>query len=76
MKREIIVKVVIDWNDYEILFSHNKKKNQWNESTTISINNISIGEFQVHNHRDCIKFRWTFENLLKLFSSCFVIKTI
>ncbi len=37
----------------------------WNESTSISINNNTIGEFQIHKNRDCIKFRWFFEKLLK-----------
>ena len=55
----------IDWSNYLIEFSHRKKNKQWGESSTISINNITIGEFQVHNHRDCIKFRWAFENLLR-----------
>jgi hypothetical protein len=63
----------IDWSDYLIDFSHKKKNSIWNESSTISINNVTIGEFQVHNHRDCIKFRWAFENLLKQFTESFEI---
>ena len=55
-----------DWESNNIEFSHIKKNKIWNESTCISINNITIGEFQVHNHRDNIKFRWCFENLLLL----------
>ena len=53
----------IEWEKYDISFSHITKNKKWNESTTISIDNISIGEFQVHNHRDCIKFRWAFEKI-------------
>ena len=63
----------IDWNNYLIEFSHIKKNKQWNESSTISINNTSIGEFQLHKHRDCIKFRWCFEKLLKHFVKSFTI---
>lgn len=63
----------IDWSNQVIGFTHIKKNKVWNESTSISIGKISIGEFQVHNHRDCIKFRWNFEKVLDLFSSSFQI---
>ena len=63
----------INWNQYLIEFSHIKKNKQWNESSTISINNTSIGEFQLHKHRDCIKFRWCFEKLLKHFIKSFTV---
>ena len=35
----------------------------WNESNSVSYNGISLGEFQVHNNRNCFKFRFNFENL-------------
>jgi len=66
----------IDWTQYVIEFSHIKKNKVWGESSTISINNITIGEFQVHNHRDCIKFRWAFENLIEMFKTHFEIVAI
>ena len=66
----------VDWENCVFEFSHVQNNKKWNESTTIKINNISIGEFQVHNHRDCIKFRWCFENLVSMFSECFVITSI
>jgi hypothetical protein len=66
----------IDWLNKTIEFSHHKKNKAWGESSSISINNIKIGEFQVHNHRDCIKFRWAFEKLLALFSENFDITTL
>jgi hypothetical protein len=66
----------IAWENYVFEFSHVQNNKKWNESTTIKVNNISIGEFQVHNHRDCIKFRWCFENLVSMFSECFVINII
>jgi hypothetical protein len=63
----------VDWYKQTIEFSHQKKGKQWGESSTISINSVTIGEFQVHNHRDCIKFRWAFEKLLKTFPAIFKI---
>ena len=66
-------KEVINWNIYDINFSHIIKNKLWNESTSITINNNTIGEFQIHKNRDCIKFRWSFEKLLKLFSNNFEI---
>ena len=39
---------------------------EWNESTTVKYNSISIGEFQIHNNRDCVKFRFHFKNLLHI----------
>lgn len=63
----------IIWTNYEILFSHIIKNKKWNESSTIIINGITIGEFQIHNHRDCIKFRWVFEKILDLFKENFEI---
>ena len=45
------------------LFTFTKDLKNWNESTTIKYNNISIGEFQIHNNRNNIKFRYILENL-------------
>jgi len=72
----IKIKETINWINYIIQFSHIIKNKKWNESTTISINNISIGEFQIHNKRDCIKFRWNFEKLLNLFADNFEITNL
>ena len=63
----------INWTNYDISFSHIIKNKKWNESSCIVINGITIGEFQIHNHRDCIKFRWSFEKLLNLFNNNFEI---
>lgn len=38
----------------------------WNESNTLKYNGLTIGEFQVHKHRSCFKFRFHLENLLNL----------
>lgn len=69
----IVLKQEINWSNYSINFSHNIKKKLWNESSSISINGVTIGEFQVHNNRDCIKFRWAFENLLTVFGQHFTV---
>lgn len=63
----IKLKEPINWDNYNIEFSHIVKNKKWNESSSIMLDNNSIGEFQVHNHRDCIKFRWYFEKILNLF---------
>lgn len=53
-----------------ISFSHIEKNKNWNESTTVyyklNNKNISIGEFQIHNNRDNIKFRWHFDKIVEL----------
>jgi hypothetical protein len=63
----------INWTNCDITFSHIIKNKKWNESSSIIINNNTIGEFQIHNHRDCIKFRWSFEKILNLFKDNFEI---
>ena len=69
----IVYKEHINWSNSTIQFSHNIKNKLWNESSSISINGVTIGEFQVHNNRDCIKFRWCFEKLLAMFGRHFTI---
>ena len=77
-KTMLYIKMInpIIWNDYLIEFSHIIKNKVWNESSTIKMNNTTIGEFQVHNKRNCIKFRWCFERMLIVFKSNFEIITI
>lgn len=38
----------------------------WNESTTLKYDGLSIGEFQIHQKRNCIKFRFYLNKTLKL----------
>lgn len=49
-------------------FSFTRTIENWNESITLKYKNVSIGEFQIHNNRDCIKFRFYLKNLLKFLS--------
>ena len=39
---------------------------EWNESTTVKYNGITIGEFQVHNNRDNFKFRFNMAGVAEL----------
>ena len=66
----------IQWSSLVVEFSHTKKNKVWGESSCISIDGVTIGEFQVHNHRNCIKFRWAFEKLLAKWPECFEITNL
>jgi hypothetical protein len=69
----VTIKKDIEWWDFEYDFTHIINKKKWNESTTLKIGPVSIGEFQVHKHRNGVKFRWSFENLLKAFPDHFEV---
>lgn len=57
-------KKYIDWDKSNLRFTN--KLNNWKECNTLKYNNLSIGIFQIHNNRNCIKFRFYFKNLLKI----------
>jgi len=38
----------------------------WNESNTLKVGKDTLGEFQIHTNRDCIKFRFKLSTLIKL----------
>lgn len=42
---------------------------EWNESNTVKYDGQTIGEFQVHTHRSCFKFRFRLDNLLNLLTT-------
>ena len=48
------------------LLKLNKNITKWKESNILKYNNKSIGVFQMHNNRNCIKFRFYMNNLLDL----------
>ena len=50
------------WDKSKITFSRNL--GDWNESCTVKYNHYSIGEFQIHNHRNCFKFRFNLDGLI------------
>lgn len=67
----------IEWRDCRFKFTRNL--DTWNESTTLHIltpKPVTIGEFQIHNNRDGIKFRWNFEKVLNVFKDSFDIKEL
>jgi hypothetical protein len=71
-------KTPIDWSLYSLALSRSHTKGEWNESSTLQLELEdgkfkAIGEFQVHNHRSAIKFRWNLEALLALFPDNFTI---
>jgi hypothetical protein len=53
------------WEKRRFTFTKEKLEN-WNESNTVKYDELSIGEFQVHQNRNCFKFRFNFQNLLKI----------
>jgi hypothetical protein len=51
------------WEKSKITFTQSLAT--WNESCTVKYNGISIGEFQVHNNRNCFKFRFNISGLIQ-----------
>lgn len=47
-------------------FTFSQTLASWNESNTVKYRGIAIGEFQVHNNRDCLKFRFNMESVLSI----------
>ncbi|NBO22657.1 hypothetical protein EBU94_04870 [bacterium] len=42
----------------EITYSHQDRKKDWEESTTIKYKGNSVAEIQIHNNRNCVKTRF------------------
>lgn len=51
------------WEKSKISFTQSLAT--WNESCTVKYNGVSIGEFQVHNNRNCFKFRFNISGLIE-----------
>ncbi len=51
------------WEKSKISFT--QSLTTWNESCTVKYSGVSIGEFQVHNNRDCFKFRFNISGLIR-----------
>ena len=69
----------IPWYDFQYTFTHELKNKLWQESSSICIKknkgvSKSLGEFQFHRHRNCIKFRFSLTNLLEEFPQHFIIQ--
>jgi hypothetical protein len=50
------------WDASRITYT--KDLANWNESCTVKYDGVSIGEFQVHNNRNCYKFRFIAQGLV------------
>lgn len=65
--KEISKTQIMDYNWKKENFTFTRPSvEEWNESNTVKYNGISIGEFQVHNNRNCFKFRFNMKNLLEM----------
>lgn len=53
-----------DWDSDQITFT--KSLADWNESCTVKYGSFSIGEFQIHNNRNCFKFRFNLNGLIQV----------
>ncbi len=51
------------WQKSKITFTKNLMN--WNESCTVKYEGSSIGEFQIHNNRNCFKFRFNLSGLIQ-----------
>lgn len=47
-------------------FTFTQTSQSWKESCTVKYYGITIGEFQVHNNRDCFKFRFNMDGINRL----------
>ena len=54
-----------EWDETKFSFTKSSIE-EWNESNTVKYDGLTIGEFQVHTHRSCFKFRFNLSNLLAL----------
>ena len=62
LRKRDISRFIFDPN----LITWTRTPEKWNESSTVKYKGISIGEFQIHNNRNCIKFRFNMKNLLMI----------
>ncbi len=56
-----------NWNKNK--FSFTQTVETWKESCTLKYDNISIGNFQAHNNRDCFKFRFNMKGIMELINT-------
>lgn len=70
----------IDWAKQTISFTQSTAAS-WNECNTIRVEvepgvTKTIGSFQFHNKRNCIKFRWNINNLVSAFHESFTVRPL
>jgi hypothetical protein len=62
-------------------FSLSRAGTAWHESSTLyarrqgttTAQQVAIGEFQIHNHRDTVKFRFDMQKILQMFANYFIV---
>lgn len=59
-----------EWKESQFTFT--QSLNSWNESNTLKYCGISIGEFQVHRHRNCFKFRFNMKGIMELYKKGYI----
>lgn len=77
---EPMYNVEIDWTSLQYEFSHIKRGSAWKESTSLfilkdGVSTKSMGEFQIHNNRDCVKFRFVLNTVLDVFPASFYVES-
>lgn len=55
-----------DWDKSQITFTRTLAS--WNESCTVKYCGVSIGEFQAHRNRNCLKFRFDMKKIINFIS--------
>ena len=70
----IVAHTPIDWSNAG--FTLTRSGDAWAESTTLKSDNVTIGEFQIHNHRNNVKFRWDLKKLLGAFPANFTVTSV
>jgi hypothetical protein len=58
-------RVTPEWDKSKFTFTRPTLES-WNEANTVKYCGVSIGEFQVHAHRNCFKFRFNMDGIVKL----------
>ena len=59
--------IVPNWEEGKFTFS--QTLDSWNESCTVRYKGFSIGEFQAHNNRNCLKFRFNMDAVKSVFGN-------
>jgi len=63
-----------NWSAKNLTFT--KNGDAWKESSTLKANGKTICEFQIHNHRNNVKFRWNLKNLIEAFPEAFDVTLV
>ena len=57
-------------------FTTSRELDDWNESNTVYVKcnelRLSLGEIQIHNNRDCIKFRFNIDSVIHMINNNYI----